>query len=245
MKHVILSFGLAFLVALTSCHKAVVETVSTEMLPVDASLDAVKDSAYLVELKDISAQLDSALNVVIGASSQPLTVHQPECPMLNWASDALLDEARKLYDGHVDVAIVNIGSMRCEWQAGNITPRNVYELMPFDNELVVLTMMGEDLLELCQIFAMDGGQGVAGLRMVAEDKQLAEATIDGKPIMPEAYYHVATSDYLAGGTDHMTPFLNAVETWHAEQKIRDLYIDWVREHHDVPAVVDGRMQIIN
>lgn len=237
-------FVLAIVVSFVACHKPLhVDSTSCETIAVDMTADALQDSAYLSQLSQVKAQLDSQLSVVIGVAPEALTLGNPESPMLNWASDALLDKARELYAGRVDMAVVNKGGMRCEWQAGEITLRNMYELMPFDNELVVLTLQGKDILELCQVFATDDGQGVAGLRMSAEEKQLIEATIAGKPIAEEAYYTIATSDYLAGGTDHMTPLTKAVETWKSGAKIRDLYIDWVREHKTVPAVVDGRMNL--
>ena len=229
---------------LCACHKNVrVTSVQTEAIAIDASTDAIQDSAYLAQLAPLTEQLNAELDYVIGYAPEPLIIHQPECPMLNWASDALLAKARQYYPGKVDIAIVNIGGMRAPWEAGEIKRRHIFELMPFDNELVVLTLAGEDIIELCQIFAEDGGQGVAGLRMVAEDKQLADVTIDGMPVEKDAYYHVATSDYLAGGTDHMIPLTRAVETWKSDMKIRDLYMDYVTEQKTVVAVVDGRMTI--
>ena len=79
--------------------------------------------------------------------------------------------------------------------------------------------------------------------MSAEDKQLIDAQIDGKEIEPEAYYTVATSDYLSGGTDHMTPLTHYVEIWRSERLIRDLYLEAVEEQDTIVAPVDGRMDI--
>lgn len=221
-----------------------VVSVSTEAIPVDSSLDAIQDTAYIAYLAPVKADLEREMSVVLGYAPSPLKVYPPECPMLNWASDALLIKARQLYPGgRVDMAVVNIGGMRCEWAAGNITRQDVFQLMPFDNELVVLTLRGEDILELCQIFAEDHGQGVAGLRMSAEDKQLIDAQIDGLSIDPEAYYTVATSDYLSGGTDHMTPLTRYIEIWRSDRLIRDLYLEAVQEQGTIVAPVDGRMDI--
>lgn len=232
------------LIVLCSCQKQMrVASVSTEAIAIDASLDSLQDTAYLAVLAPKKALLEQEMNVVLGHAPEPLTVYPPECPMLNWASDALLIKARQLYPGRVDMAVVNIGGMRCEWAAGDITRRDVFQLMPFDNELVVLTLQGQDILELCQVFAEDGGQGVAGLRMAAEDKQLIDATIDGKSIVPEAYYTVATSDYLSGGTDHMTPLTHATELWRSDRLIRDLYLEAVQEQGTIVAPVDGRMDV--
>ena len=122
------------------------------------------------------------MNVQLGYAPEDLWVDAPECPMLNWATDALWEAAKKVYNGHVDIAIVNMGGMRCAWQAGPITRGNVFELMPFDNRLVVLTLKGKDVLDLCQSFATYGGQGVAGLRMIVVDGRLADVKVGGKPV---------------------------------------------------------------
>lgn len=229
---------------LLSCQKQMqVSSVSTEAIAIDSLLDAIQDSDYLVALAPKKATLEKEMNTVLGYAPETMRIYSPECPMLNWASDALLTKARQLYPGRVDMAVVNIGGMRCEWAAGDITRNDVFQLMPFDNELVVLTLRGEDILELCQVFAEDYGQGVAGLRMSAEDKQLIDAQIDGKEIEPEAYYTVATSDYLSGGTDHMTPLTHYVEIWRSERLIRDLYLEAVEEQDTIVAPVDGRMDI--
>lgn len=230
---------------MTACHKpARVTNATTEAIAVDATADAIADSAYLEALAPVTDALNAELDVVLGYAPEDMEVFQPECLMLNWASDALLAKARQYYPGQVDFSVVNVGGMRSPWKAGAITRRHVFELMPFDNELVVLTLSGEDVIDLCQVFAEDGGQGVSGLRMVAEERQLADVTIAGEPVQKDRYYHVATSDYLAGGTDHMTPLLNATETWRSEMKIRDLYMDYVAEQKTVQAVVDGRMAVM-
>lgn len=228
----------------TGCHKPQhVVSVTTEAIAINADLDSLEDAAYLEVLAPISAELDREMNVVIGYAPEDMEVHAPECKMLNWATDALYAKAQQYYPGEVHFAVVNIGGMRTPWKAGDITRRHIFELMPFDNELVVLTLSGEDVIDLCQVFATDGGQGVSGLRMVAEDKQLADVTIHGEPVQKDAYYHVATSDYLAGGTDHMIPLTHATEIWRSNLKIRDLYLDYVQEVKTVTATIDGRMNV--
>ena len=70
-----------------------------------------------------------------------------------------------------------------------------------------------------------------------------EVTVDGKPLKKEALYTVATSDYLAGGTDHMDALTHYVERWDSDLLIRDLYLEAVREQDTIRAVVDGRMVV--
>ena len=164
--------------------------------------------------------------------------------MLNWACDALWEAAKKACPKKVDMAVVNIGGMRCDWYPGKITRGQIYELMPFDNMLVVLTLKGEDVLDLCQGFAARGGEGVAGLRMKAVDGRLAEVMIDGKAVRSNELYTVATSDYLMGGADHMDALTRYVDCWKSDLIIRDLYLDAVEQADTIHAVLDGRMTLL-
>ena len=116
--------------------------------------------------------------------------------------------------------------------------------MPFDNRLVVLTLRGNDVLDLCQSFADTGGQGVAGLRMKAVDGRLAEVTIGGQFVDPQGLYTIATSDYLMGGADHMDALARYVDCWKSDLLIRDLYLEAVRIQDTICAQVDGRMELL-
>jgi 2',3'-cyclic-nucleotide 2'-phosphodiesterase (5'-nucleotidase family) len=119
--------------------------------------------------------------------------------------------------------------------------------MPFDNMLVVLTMKGNDLQQLCEIFASAGGQGIAGMRIqTVGDKtmqQEARVTINGKPLDMDRTYTVATSDYLSQGNDGMLPLKYHLNCWNSQEKIRDLYIEYIKQVKTVQAKVDGRMSV--
>ena len=230
---------------LTSCNKPVqVQSVETQAIPVDASSDGVQDLAYTAYLEPTKEALEREMNVQIGYAPERLWVRGPECPMLNWATDALWEAAKKVYPGRVDIAIVNMGGMRCDWPAGPITKGQVFELMPFDNELVVLTLKGEDILALCESFAQYGGQGVAGMRVKTVDGRLADVQIAGQPVNPNALYTVATSDYLSGGTDHMDALTRYVDYWKSDLLIRDLYLEAVQTQDTIRSAVDGRMEML-
>ena len=248
MKRIIILCTLYFVplsLFMTSCQRAVkVSSVETQAIPVDATSDGVQDLAYTAYLEPTKEALEREMNVQIGYAPERLWVRGPECPMLNWATDALWEAAKKAYPGRVDIAIVNMGGMRCDWPAGPITRQHVFELMPFDNKLVVLTLKGEDIIALCESFAQYGGQGVAGMRVKTVDNRLADVQVAGKAVNPKALYTVATSDYLSGGTDHMDALTRYVEYWDSDLLIRDLYLEAVQTQDTIRAVVDGRMTML-
>lgn len=230
---------------LSACHRQVsVVGCTTEAIAVDATSDAIQDSAYLQSLAPVKEELEREMSEQIGYAPERLWVGSPECPMLNWATDALWEAAKRLCPQSVDMAVVNMGGMRCEWQAGPVTRQSVFELMPFDNRLVVLTLKGSDILDLCQSFADCGAQGVAGLRMTAVNGRLADVRIGGRAVQPNATYTVATSDYLSGGADHMDALKRYTEYWNSDCLIRELYLEAVKSQDTIRATVDGRMNLL-
>lgn len=243
MKLFHIHYSLFIILCLAACHKQPVKvaSVTTVAIPVDASADGIQDSSYTAYLAPTKAALEREMGVQIGYAPEKLWVGEPECPMLNWATDALWEAAKPVYPGKVDVAIVNMGGMRCPWEAGPVTKGNVFELMPFDNELVVLTLKGEDIIALCESFARYGGQGVAGMTVKVVDGNLADVQVGGKAVDPKALYTVATSDYLSGGTDHMDALTHYTEYWKSGLLIRDLYLEAVEKQDTIRAAVDGRM----
>ena len=104
------------LVLITSCHRPTkIQQMSGHLILVDSTYDVIQDTNYLNALAPIKADLEVQLGAPIGYAPIALEVHQPECTMLNWASDALWAMACQISPEPVDMAVVNIGGMRCNW----------------------------------------------------------------------------------------------------------------------------------
>lgn len=232
-----------------------VTSVETSFLMVDSSLNPIQDSAYLAQLAPLQAQLDQLSSEVIGYVPEQMDAYQPESPLLNWASDALFFPIRAQRPD-VDFAIVNVGGLRCSWSAGDLTLRSVFELMPFDNEVVILTLPGTEVLRLADQIAVQGGQGVSGLTLhishlssVNSHLSAANVLVQGKEVDPNRLYYVVTSDYLSGGADGMDALRNYTTRERTGILIRDLYIDYAKtltaNQQPIQAACDGRIKIID
>lgn len=241
MKTFFTIFSAALLLAACSLSPKVVTDATSEAVCIDSRFDAIQDTAYLSALVSIKEAKDSIMGVVIGYAPEALVRVAPESNLMNWSANALLDIAREVTGIDVDAAVVNLGGLRCDISQGNITVGHIYSLMPFDNKLVVVTMEGKDIIDLCNTFARRRGEAVAGIRMVINGDKAEDIMINGKPIVQEALYTIATSDYLSTGTDEMVAFTRSIDKVVTGQKIRDLYIDYVRKSGKMEAAVDGRM----
>lgn len=229
---------------MASCHKQMQVTgAQTQAIEVNASSDGIQDLKYLERLAPTKAVVDKEMNVKVGYVPQTLWVGSPECPLLNWLTDALWEAAKAVYPGKVDMALVNMGSVRDEWLAGDLTFGHIYKVMPFENQLVVITLTGQDILDLCASFAEYGAQGIAGARVTIIDGRLANVTVGGKAVHPKKNYTLATSDYLITGADNLDALTHYTDCWNSKLPIRDLYIQAAQAQDTIRAAVDGRMTI--
>jgi 2',3'-cyclic-nucleotide 2'-phosphodiesterase (5'-nucleotidase family) len=54
---------------------------------------------------------------------------------------------------NVDAALINIGGIRTTIGKGDILLKNVFEVMPFENEVIIVKMKGADLQGLFDYYA--------------------------------------------------------------------------------------------
>ncbi len=197
--------------------------------------------------------IDAEMNKVIGNSevAMPKVNGEPETILGNFVADLVLEFSRTI-DQETDFCLLNNGGLRSSLPQGDITIRNVYELMPFDNEIVIVTLKGEKVNEIFSYAASKGGVPVAGVEMKLEKMNgnlvPADIKINGEKFSKERTYKIATSDYLAGGGDNMN-FWSTGTIQTTLKKLRDAILDYIRlkttENKKLNPVLDGRISIVN
>ena len=159
------------------------------------------DSSYLSMLKPYRDSVDMTMNEVLAPNATELLKEVPNSPLGNFLADAYLWAAREKFDKRADVAFMNHGGVRINRiAAGNIDRRVIYEVMPFDNTLVIVEVKGSILQQSLDRLAEDGGGGgVAGLSMRIKDKKAVDVMIGGSPIDMNRSYFMVNSDYAVDG----------------------------------------------
>jgi len=174
--------------------------------------------------------------------------HGPESLLSNLSADVYRQAASDFLGSKADISIVNLGGLRTVVPAGNITIRKVFELMPFENELVIVWIKGDKLNELLQYFASMGGEGVSGLRMEIKQKKAVNITINGQVLDNAKLYSIATNDYLAGGNDKMIQLAQYEKRMNTNIKIRDMLLNYIRNEtkkgNKIQSKLDGRIKIV-
>jgi len=243
-----LLYILIILVFSTSCsHKTwTITHSSSTKIPIDKSTDLISSKNYIAYLQPIKQKVDAQMDEVIGQAAETMTGHAPESLLSNFSADVYRQTATEFMKSNVDISIVNLGGLRTEVPAGNITIRKVFELMPFENELVVVWLNGDKLMELLQYFASMGGEGVSGLRMEIENGKAVNITVGGNRLEDNRLYSIATNDYLAGGNDKMGQLAQHEKRVNTGIKVRTMLLDYIkgetRKGNKVQSQLDGRIK---
>jgi 2',3'-cyclic-nucleotide 2'-phosphodiesterase (5'-nucleotidase family) len=114
------------------------------------------------------------------------------------------------------VGFVNVGSIRRGLPAGDVTYGMLYELQPFQNEVVVIHLAGQDLRAALEIALGDDGRPrahLSGLTVhydphAAPGERVTRMVLDGgREVAPGDTVGVATTEFVATGGDGYVPFL--------------------------------------
>ncbi len=216
------------------------------------TIDPVTIPEKDIEIDSIIAiyryDLEQEMSQVLSYSDQTMTRGTPEGLLNNFVADLVFDIGREIYqaDQPIDFCLLNYGGLRAPIPQGPVTMSHVFELMPFENEMVVITLSPEKTLELFDyLAASDVGMPVSGIRIKPDDGEVQQVTIGGREFNPERNYRVLTSDYLAGGGDNMTFFLEPIEYEYLGLRIRDAIIKHLKEKQQqglsIKSRLDGRI----
>lgn len=248
-----LLFGAMWAVALSlaSCHTAYeVTQVEGERFPMDSTWDVKPDAEAAALLLSYKTQVDSMMNHTVGTAALSMDRFRPESPLSNLVADVLREAATEVQGVAVDMGLINIGGIRNSLTEGAIQTGNIYEILPFENSLCILTMKGSAMKLLFENIAIRLGEGVSGVELTISEKgQLLRATIGGKSVEDDKTYLVATVDYLADGNDGMTAFMQADKRVCPEgATVRSLFTKYVEKQtaagKKISSKLEGRIKVI-
>lgn len=179
---------------------------------------------------DTYSKSDGELNTAIG----------------NLFADAIYEEANPVFlkrtGKNIDMVLVNHGGIRSIISKGDITTRTAFELMPFENSVVVAAIKGSNINQLVAYLASaKRAHPISKLKVVLDsDYNVTESTISGKPIDTSRVYYVATNDYLYNGGDRMLFFKPSDSLYVLNYKVRNVLLDHFKKTDTIRPEIDNR-----
>jgi len=233
-----------FLLIIVSC-KTVYQSQSLQHKSYRITAAQAKDSASVQMLKPYTDKVNATMNEVVGVATESLDKTQPEGTLGNFMVDALFTMAAEKYNTKVDAAVVNFGGIRLtQLPAGNVTTGKVFELMPFDNLLILQKLDGKTFQQFLDLTAEKGGWPLAGGTMQIKNKKAINVLIGGKPLDPNATYTLVNSDFIANGGDN-ADMLRKIPQITNGYLMRDAIFDYIKklkgQGKNINATIENRV----
>ena len=213
---------------------------------IDGTLKA--DSGLLKLLMPYSDSVNRSMNAVIGFSINGLTKKQPESTLGNFMADCMKTMAEKKFNQKIDASFINFGGIRSYISKGDVTVGKVYELMPFDNLIVLQKVKGTVLKSFLDKTAASGGWPLSGITMRINNRKATNIFINEKLLKEDADYIIANTDYVANGGDDCAMLKN-IPKQNIGYLLRDALIEYIlmltQQSKPIEAKMDNRIVYVN
>lgn len=144
----------------------------------------------------------------------------------------------------IDFCLLNHGGIRSVITQGNVTTRTAFEVMPFENSLIIVGLKGNKVKEMATyLMAEKKPHPLYGIKIFVNKNNLNinRIEINGNPIEDNKTYYVATSDYLSNGGDNMTFFKESYLKFDLDYKLRNMIIDYFKKVDTLPVITDEKI----
>lgn len=237
---------------------------ATLIAPIVTENTKVPDIAAIIKKYD--DQVGPVFGTEIGYTKNGLKRNKyGESNLGDLISDIILNAAEKATSATIDAAFQNAGGIRIDIPTGTITVGTIWQLMPFDNTVVVMDLKGTDVKALLERSCLKEGESDAnglskgqlqpsGIRWTCDTskpigQRVTSITFEnGKTFSEDSVYKIATNDFLATGGDGFAQFKNGANTTNTFVVVRDAIIDAFKQMTAQGKTIDydtvGRITII-
>jgi 5'-nucleotidase len=232
-------------------------TVKTSIISKSATLSVTPDAKTAEILAACNENADMLSKNVVAISNVTLTDYEKETIRSGESviADMVADSMR--WAANSDIAFCNAGNIRGPIFAGKVTVGIISNVLPYSNLIYVADVKGSVIREVLQYSASLYGQEDGGFMQVSglsyafdpekpEGERLLSVTVNGDPLDEEAYYSVATFDFLALGGDNydmlIEPFNNARAVGNGD--IAAVFAEYLNQTENSLSEPQNRIRII-
>ena len=221
---------------------------------IEINQEVLSDSSIVKYYQPFKKNLEESLmNTPISYSPETYKKNDGELnsTLSNMFADATYEMSNPVFNKmsgkNIDVVLLNNGGIRSIISKGNISEKTAFELMPFENSIVVLELSGLSIIKMIDYLRKVKLQHpISGLQITLNnDYSVNEVKINGVSIENEKKYYVATTDYLLEGGDKMYFLAETTKTTDINYKMRDILIDYFKKYDTLKLKSDNRFIRIN
>ena len=249
MKKIWILFFFSFLIIVCKNNSYEVSKINAKQLKIG---NEVKQDSSIIQLfTPYKKKMTNEITKSLSFSPKILerTDGNLQSTLGNLVADLSYEKANELFKNKtgktVDFSMSNYGGIRAAIMKGDVTVSNAFELMPFDNTLVVVELNYDKIKALFNYFvAKKRAHPLSKNIQLTIKNDSYNVLINGKAIKKDRTYFIATSNYLQKGGDGMIFFSEPESLFDSNFLIRDAIVDYFESKDTLSANLDNRV-IIN
>ncbi len=239
--------GIITLILLMSCKQDMHLTrIEGERIEINDSLTGNQDFEDFIKpfREHVNNDLDSVLAYSVGTYTK--NDGELNTAIGNFMADAVLEMSNPVFKtrtgNDIDIVLLNHGGIRSILSKGDVTSRTAYQIMPFENSVVVTGLKGSSVKEMVEYLQKaKRAHPFSGMTIkLNSDFELLDVKINDEPIDDNKTYYVATNDYLYNGGSNMLFFKQGDSLHVLDYKIRNVLIDYFKKVDTLDLKADNR-----
>ena len=143
---------------------------------------------------------------------------------------------KKQENKQIDFVLQNHGGIRSSLLEGDIKLTDIYKILPFENEIVILELPGETVKEMISFLNQEKNPHPFSGMSIKKNKNL----IQNRIIDSNKKYYLATNDYLLNGGDNMFFLSTNTKVYRLGYSLRDAFIDYTKTNVKLTSKIDDR-----
>ena len=240
---------ICFLLVFFSCRQQTdthLTKITAKTIAVDSSVSGSKIIDSIISpYKD---ELATKMQEILSYAPIDFTKNDGELQSTlgNLVADLSFDMANPVYqertNDKIDFVLFNHGGLRASIPEGLVTTESAFQLMPFENDLVVVQITGDKVNEMMEYFIRNQRAHPlsSNIELILNDTGYS-LKINGQPFDPSKSYIVLTNDFLQNGGDRMHFLAEPEKLTVLNYKVRDAIIDYFKKTDTLRAIIDNRV----
>ena len=249
MKKALLLFSL--LLMLYGCEQKTnsILKITAKTIAIDSSFAENKEYTKLIE--PYKNKMIAEINTVISYAPKDINRYDGklQSSLGNLLADLCYQRVNAIFNKktakNIDFSMFNYGGIRASIAKGVVTNRNPFELMPFENSLVVVELSGKKIKELVHYFIKNKRAHPLSknIELLINADDSYQLKINNQKFDVSKNYFVLTSDYLQSGGDKMDFFKNPISLFKTDYKMRHAIIDEFKSVDTLKTSLDNRVKL--
>jgi len=174
------------------------------------------------------------------------------------AADLVADSMLAATKGDAQIALVNSTGVRVDLPGGDVRYKDAFAMMPFGNNLVVMTLTGAQLKAALEqqyavplrpkatrpaVLAPSAGFAYSVDLKKREGSRVSDMRLNGASVTADGRYRVVLNNYLASGGDGISAFTGGTEVTDRGIIDLDALVSWIARGQTPPSETRIRMSL--